>query len=491
MQEETVKKSLLIIKAQSNSLTTVENFLKNREWNIKSTTNLKEALLFLVQEQPQFVLVCIDHPNQKIRKLPKVLTQAFPVCVIAFTEGTSASAYSLLSASATEYMLYPPVTGPAVERTVNKYYKDLQARAQNPTHLRTGTENSEDGVIAIRGDSQGFSTKDAQSILANMLGEEGSDFGIIAGQKASDMGSAAHGHGAGKSHSSSQGANEDASGPHHSSYHDKKNKGHWAPLPPKPPAKKDRLTPEQMESHPKATKRDSIILKGTKEALETSCAVTGSFDNSEAIAQSTNVACIVVESSRFSGYLITAMGKNKSIDKTFIDKVREKLFKFLKDNGEKINEGDSMDLKIKQVPFEDWALEYAEFMRKSIHDGNEVAMAFFPRTDIKTKFGESHAEEMASIEIDEFMGDVKVEFNVYIRLPRNNKYILYTPRGGMFYNNQKERLQSQGISQLHIMKVDMQDVDKYRAQNFLNEKINEFEEKERKEAELRTEKKIA
>jgi hypothetical protein len=261
-------------------------------------------------------------------------------------------------------------------------------------------------------------------------------------------------------------------------------------MPGKPPGKKDRLTPEQMEAHPQATKSESIILKGTKEALENSCRIT-SFEHSEAIEQSTNVACIVVESPRFSGYLITAMGKNKSLDNTFLAKVRERLFKFLKEAGEDIKEGDSMDLKIKQVPFEDWALEYAEFMRKSIHDGNEVAMAFFPRQDIKTKYEDSHAEEMASIKIDEFIGDITVEFNVYIRLPRNNKYVLYTPRGGVFYNKQKERLQSQGVSQLHIMKVDLQDVDKYRAQNFLNEKINEFEEKERKESELRKEKKVA
>lgn len=516
MSEENIKNSLLIIKAKETSLTSVESFLRNRDWKIHSTTNIKDALVYISQQQPQFVMVCIDHPNQKIRKLPKVLTQAFPVNIIAFTEGTSASSYSLLNASAIEYMIYPPVTGPAVERTVNKFFKDQQTKQNAQAHARAGGAAGEDGVISIRGDSLNHSTKDAHSILANMLGEDAPELAIMTGHKASDMGSSAEGIGAGAAkeaqaqgagmganhsansqgpgaghmHTAHPGLEDSDSSDYRSHQSRKKSAGHWAPLPQKAPAKKDRLTPEELESHPKANKSESIILKGTKAALETSCKIT-SFEKSQSIEESTNVACIVVESARFSGYLITAMGKNKKLDDHFLKKVRERLFKFLKENGEDIKEGDSMDLKIKQVPFEDWALEYAEFMRKSIHDGNEVAMAFFPRPDIKTEYQESHAEEMASIKIDEFQGDTNVEFNVYIRLPRNDKYILYTPRGGMFYNNQKERLRNQGIMQLHIMKAELPDVDKYRAQNFLNEKITDFEEKERQRVLQEAEKKVS
>lgn len=477
MNQETIKKSLLIIKSQPGGLGAVEGFLRNRDWKVKATTNLKEALIFLVQEQPQFVMVSIDHPNRKVRNLPKILTQAFPVCVIAFAEETSTASYNLLSACATEYLLYPPVTGPAVERTVNKYYKDLQTKGLNPQQMRTGLNSSDDaGVIAIKGESS-FSSQNAQSILAQMFGDD-QGMGMIPGANATSSGPVGHGIGAGTLHSRMFDPEEAARS---SSVAQKPNLNGlpgWAPLPTKNPKKKERPSPEQIESDPLATKKDSIILRGTKEALENSCAKT-SFESSNGIEGSTNVACIVIESNRFSGYLITAMGKNKSLDTEFMSKIRERLFRFLKNNGEDIHDGETMDLQIREVPFEAWALQYAEFLRKSIHDGNEVAMAFFPRADIKSKFGESAAEEMASIKLEELAGDVAVEFNVYIHLPRNNKYVLYTPRGGVFYHVQKERLQSQGISQLHILKGDLKDLDKYRAQNFLNEKIQEYEEKER------------
>lgn len=81
-----VSKAILIIKSSPKSLLTAEAFLRNRDWVIFSTTNLKEALNFLVEHKPPFVMVSADHTARKVRVLPKILIQAFPVCVISFVE---------------------------------------------------------------------------------------------------------------------------------------------------------------------------------------------------------------------------------------------------------------------------------------------------------------------------------------------------------------------------------------------------------------------
>ncbi|HEY1079031.1 MAG TPA: hypothetical protein VGE46_03005 [Bdellovibrio sp.] len=583
MEQTEIKKSVLVIKANAASLGTVEGFLRNRDWKIKATTNLKEALIFLVQEQPQFVMISVDHPNKKVQKLPKILKQAFPVCVITFAEESSAASFKMLSASGAEYMIYPPVTGPAVERTANKYYKDLQNKGPAAQRERLeGAEDGEDGVIAIRGSNQGFGGSNAQNILAQLLNEDGatsvasgsnSATGINGvpgsetnppssvamapgstpgtpssatmngqgnayeqssamtsglnglGSKASalstgnsipgqtsalnsgskgtqsaalnpgdsiasqlsavspgtvgkDMGMAGQGLGAGVQHSSDEEGHGSAKGlSARQSGAGAGKGGGWVPLPTQE-KQKPRLTPEQIEQDQRATKTDSVILRGTTEALHKACVKT-TFKESQALTTSTNVACIVIESPRFSGYLITAMAKDKVIDATFIEKINQRLFRFLRENGEKIADKEALNINIKQVPFEDWALEYADFLRKSVHEGNEVAMAFFPRADIKTKTGASVADEMATIRVEELVGNAAVEFNLYVYLPRNNKFVLYTPRGGVFYNMQKDRLLGQGISQLHIFKSDIHDLEKYRAQNFLNDKISEFEHRQR------------
>ncbi len=84
--------TVVILKSKLDSLKTAETFLKNRKWNIISSPNLREALAGIIQKQPRFVLLAADHPNSKVRMLPKLLGQAFPCKVIAFTESTANSA---------------------------------------------------------------------------------------------------------------------------------------------------------------------------------------------------------------------------------------------------------------------------------------------------------------------------------------------------------------------------------------------------------------
>jgi hypothetical protein len=59
-------------------------------------------------------------------------------------------------------------------------------------------------------------------------------------------------------------------------------------------------------------------------------------------------------------------------------------------------------------------------------------------------------------------------------LPTNNKYLLYTPKGGVFYDRQLERLKKQGVTHMHIDKVAAPAISKYRAENYLNDLVDDF-----------------
>ena len=513
MEQTEVKKNLLIIKSHPQSLGPVEGFLLNREWKVKSTSNLKEALAYLVQNQPQFVMISIDHPNKKVRNLPKVLSQALPVCVIAFAESSTSASIKNLSDCAAGYAIFHPVTGPAVERMVNKYYKDLQT---NPSAFSNRGEWNQvgkggAGVIAIKGEGNLGTSEAAQNFLASLMSIDGGTMatgnasGMLNGQSgnedsatmmssqatsASAMNpSFAQGSTSANPSSTSQGSSSsnplspDYRGPTIAdslsgdlpSANARKTDGGWAPL------EVNKKNPQNRRSHDDDSKsstrgEDSLILKGVRDAMEKACIQLPDPQVVE-LEQASHVACILVESSRFSGYLIAATAKDQVIDRTFVEKIRSRLFRFLRDNGEQIEDNESMPMKLKQVPFMDWALECADFLRKSIHEGNEVALAFFPRSDLRAEILDSADSEMAAVNIQELAADTTVEFNIYIHLPRNNRYVLYTPCGGIFFNAQKERLVSQGVSHLHVLRMELSGFDKYRAQNFLNGKIEEFEAK--------------
>jgi hypothetical protein len=218
---------------------------------------------------------------------------------------------------------------------------------------------------------------------------------------------------------------------------------------------------------------DSIIVRGTEEALSEAVDHRTGKKISK-IEKATNIACIEIKSNRFSGYLVCAMGKNRKIDNQLMNLAKQRLFTFLKNNGEKVKEDDSLALKLQEVDFTDWALEQAEFLRRSIHDGNEIAMAFFPSAQNDIKLEDSASEKMLQLDLKDLKEDTALEFDLYMFMPQNNKYLLYTPKGQPFYGGQKDRLSTKGVTHMHLRKDSAHSVKKYHAQNFLNDKIASY-----------------
>jgi len=604
-----IPKTMLILKSNPTALGVIETFLRNRGWKIYSTANLKEALVQIVSNKPSYVLISVDHPNKKVRALPKLLSQAIPVACIAFAENQSSNSFKFLNESATEYRVYPPVTGPAIERCVNKYLKDQQTRATvqsaNDTFKGEGKAGGND-MISIKGGGNGnIEIKgggemggDAGRLFAQLMGDENANNTIAnsgkvdnnqvfaqpldeddgpaesnfipsqnskanqndsllpsylqakgengsanngtngfgqtyvqkgsagnvgnyippsgdnggwgnaqnsgpggsnyTGQQQGPNGNGFNGHqqgsngengwagpGAAGNNSQNNGGN-----PQGNPFEDAETEGlgsreyrrrqaaaaGWAPM------KND--IEHIRERRARSDANQTLIARGTQKSLEESV-VIGDGVVKEKAQESTSAACIVVESERFSGYLVAVMGKNRKIDEAFITNVKLKLFKFLKENGEETSESESMDVKIKQVDFEPWALEYADFLRKSVHEGNEVAMAFFPRRPIKTILEDSHHQDMAKIELNQLQGDRQVEFDLYVYLPTNNKYVLYTPKGGVFYNKQMDRLKKQGVTHMHVQRDSAPAISKYHAQNYLNDMIEDHEQKQELAAKIR------
>lgn len=606
--------SIFILKSQAGIMVQAENFLKNRNWVVGSATNLREALAYIIQKNPQYVFLTCDHPNKKVRVLPKMLVQAFPVRIIGFAEKSTGASQRLLTEMGLEYNLYPPVSGPAIERIILKMKKDDEAKAQAAlTKDRPAGEAgpADQGAITFKGetttgDQMKTSFEQARAALSQLVSsadpaedttedstaqtggfqggagpmiQQGSKqpsgpayMGGAAGATtpASQTGAAynptqnsqgpaynpTQGSGMGSGYTPGQGSQ---SGPAYNPTHGNSNNSgsgfnpnsgqpnsggyspeqeqqpgesfeHWSERmkqeagKEKPKPGKDSSSPfgaldnsdpstsdnsamwDSLEAKPSGSatqagakqtpimesgdiagksdwnfqvepgekedlSKQSIIVRGTQQALDET-ALKNDGKQIQKVEKSSNIACITVQSPKFNGYLVCAMGKNRTIDKNFIDSIQTRLFGFLKSNGESISEKDTMDMKIQEVDFTDWALEQAEFLRKSVHEGDEIAMAFFPTQEsLDLTLEDSLDEKMVMINLSELKEDVDLEFDLYIYMPENNKYLLYTPEGRPFYGKQKNRLEEKGVSQMHLRKESTHNVKKYRAQNFLNEKI--------------------
>src|ERR1044072_3997905 len=85
------EKTLFILKAKADSLTHPEAYLKTKGWNIQSATSLKDAIRGLLVMRPKYILICMDHPNSKVKMLPKLLETALGAKVIAFLDSVNSS----------------------------------------------------------------------------------------------------------------------------------------------------------------------------------------------------------------------------------------------------------------------------------------------------------------------------------------------------------------------------------------------------------------
>ncbi|WP_413287765.1 hypothetical protein [Bdellovibrio sp. HCB337] len=443
-QLKELPKSMLILKANPNSLATSEMFLRNRGWAVYSTTDVKEALLLLLKQEYSYILISVDHSNSKIKMLPKLIAHKFKIAIMTFAETQSANSFNLLSESQCEYKVFAPVTGPAIERCIMKHTRDqfsagLFVKHTEPVQVKKHQPPQFVFDDAPKGGNLIFPQplKTAPPAPAAIF---------IEGKKpAKPFGSV---------HVTA------------SSYAEKKAR-----------TRRDeeieyqlRHFTEKKEMH---SGEDTLIARATERSL-IGCVEILDGKVHHKIQNVTNSGCIIVESDRFSGYLVAALGADQKMEESFLENMKRLLFKFLRENGEPVSENDTLDVTLKPVEFEPWAMEYADFLRKSVHRGDELAVAFFPKNPVMIPLEDSEHPDMAKIHLKDLVGDRRVEFDLYIHLSNNDKYVLYTPKGGVFYTRQLDRLKRQGVTHMHVPKEAAHDVAKYNAQNYINGLVDEY-----------------
>jgi hypothetical protein len=117
------KKVLLFIKSPGQNLKSVESFLKKRNFEIHTSTDLQEALAVGMEIKPDFVFIAWDHTSPNIVNLPKLFMQTVVTQVVPYVMHNNRESMRKLSTCPLNPKLYPPLSGPAIERLVLKISK--------------------------------------------------------------------------------------------------------------------------------------------------------------------------------------------------------------------------------------------------------------------------------------------------------------------------------------------------------------------------------
>jgi hypothetical protein len=207
-------------------------------------------------------------------------------------------------------------------------------------------------------------------------------------------------------------------------------------------------------------------------ALKTLCKpnATGSI---EPVDRSSRVTCFRVQTSEISGYFILAFGQSRSLQSTWTSQLQSSLAQFLQSFDDMPVIDPSEEIHIEEVKFNEWTKEQAEFVRQAAHEDGELVLAFFKdKNPIRVQ--ESARADHVEVGLEHLPGDSTVDFDVYIYLPRNARYVLYTSKGGTLYEAQKQKLWSEGVRSVHIHKRSLDEVRRHRARKFIDESSSAF-----------------
>jgi len=174
----------------------------------------------------------------------------------------------------------------------------------------------------------------------------------------------------------------------------------------------------------------------------------------------------LVKCPRFKGILFMASAT---------DREHEELFKdFSKSLSEQLNDAGENGvitllprIKIDALPFARFFHEKGDFIIQTPYDGDGLAFAFFGTSQLP-KIDESPEPEVLAISLEnDITGGEELLFDLFLHLPRNDKFILYMNKGTPLSTKSISKFLGFGIKSVHIRKKEKDLFLAYWARNLL------------------------
>jgi hypothetical protein len=202
------------------------------------------------------------------------------------------------------------------------------------------------------------------------------------------------------------------------------------------------------------------------EAIKNSTKPSQKIDNK--IEKLTEAKAFTIHSPRFHGYLLLASANKIILNEETFRSIKEHLMILLDKVGEKLMNLEELDVDLNGMEFNVWADEHAEFVVSSCHEGNEIGCVFISTPNTLPKVKENPDPKMVTIDTKDIQPDTKSKFDLFLYLPKNNKFIRYLRPGDTIKSKHIEKFEQHQIEGLHIKKEELKSFKEYFASNKLN-----------------------
>jgi len=163
----------------------------------------------------------------------------------------------------------------------------------------------------------------------------------------------------------------------------------------------------------------------------------------------TNILAIQIKTSRYRGYLIFFSATDKP-NQEWVEQVFKLIQTKMKDYGEPIKPAVTMQFAVPAIDFVKWREGEAEFIITATHKADKYAVAFLPISEIPIATDNNNSK-VDSISLGSYIvGDSELLFDLYLHLPKNDKFILYLKKNDIITQNNLSKLLKFGIKTVYV-----------------------------------------
>ena len=145
-------------------------------------------------------------------------------------------------------------------------------------------------------------------------------------------------------------------------------------------------------------------------------------------------------------------------------------------NMNEISENDYFEIELqnKDVDLKTWAQANSDYLEIIETDKSEVLLSFFSIDPKYLILELSEAHQMLEVPLQLVTADKKIELSLFLHLPDNKKYILYTPANQTLSSQQKNKLLEKSIVKLHTPMSFEKELNKLKAEYYLNDSVSKI-----------------
>jgi hypothetical protein len=209
------------------------------------------------------------------------------------------------------------------------------------------------------------------------------------------------------------------------------------------------------------------LAKATEVALGNVCQMN--LSPRKALGNPSKFYTFALQTPRIDGYIVVASAGDMPAD--FVQRLKRQIMDSMTLQNDFLRVGEIHSIEVQEVSFEGLAINVGEFFNKSIHLGNEIAISFFRVPQIDIPIADSPMENSISARLNEISPRVPLEFDIFVYMPLNKKFVQYRRAGEYLEQDQRKSLEFHGIDEVHLKKDSLIALHRHKARSYISSLI--------------------